>query len=84
MKFDRDLMASIATAGRASIDNICQFKPVRAVLGGSWVKLDGRWVQVNILLIAQDGSRFFRLDTPGAQVSFHETYFGVSAVESYT
>lgn len=83
MKFKRDPMASIAVVWSAIDHYAGQFKIVRAVLGGSWVRLHGRWVQVDICYIAQDGSRFFSLPAEGGGVSFHETFEGVTAVESY-
>lgn len=83
MKFQRDLMAAVRSFWQAVDHHAGQFKPVRIALGGTWVKLNNRWVQVDVLRICQDGSRIFNMQVEGAYVSFHETFQGVSAVEVY-
>lgn len=51
----------------------------RWLLGGTWVKREGRWQQALVARFAADGTKFLRVGTE----TFHETYLGIQALETY-
>lgn len=68
--------------GKALIEAIEQFKLGRILLGGMYVKMNGRWHSCNVTLVFDDGSRVLcRDDSPST--SFHESFMGVQALEEF-
>jgi hypothetical protein len=66
-----------------SVDNaLTQLWAYRALCGGIYVKMQGRWHGAYVLLVLGDGTRILRRDDYGGG-SFHETFNGIQALEEH-
>jgi hypothetical protein len=64
---------------------LSQYRFVRFLMGGIWIKVSNDWMQVNVLSYCKDGTRILWWSThDGQSVSFHEHHNQVQALESFT
>lgn len=60
--------------------DLCQFKAVRWLCGGTWFKSYDSWKQCDRITIQPDGTSYMRYQ----DISFHETHNSVQGIEDYT
>ena len=60
---------------------LCQTWIGRALFGGIYIELDSVWTPVDVIRIAEDGTRFFRTQYSGS--SFHETLNGITRIQEF-
>ena len=61
--------------------SLCQTWIGRALFGGIYIKLNGVWAPVDVIRIAEDGTRYFRAQHSGS--SFHETLYGITRIQEF-
>jgi hypothetical protein len=64
---------------------LIQYKIIRALIGGNFVKLNNRWFGADVMGIREDGTRIMRLQTDGDHrtMMFFENSVEVQGIESF-
>lgn len=84
MRLKRDPMAVLSAFIDRADYHLSQLKPVRALMGGVWVKTEGVWDQVDVTMMCNDGSRVFSRGAPWQPAfSCHERNSEIQAIETY-
>lgn len=68
------------------VDKLIQYRFVRYLLGGDYVKRRNKWVVVDVILKFQDGSRVFRERAALGEIPimYHESSKDIQEIDSYT